>query len=95
MTAILNASGKPVDAAQVTAVVNSLKGKQVHEVHLTLFSSLLPVSTRSVQSVEPPKQPPLPRKPRRRARRKSPRPRSLNPNPRTKTSILICSVELI
>ena len=32
LTAILNATGKPVDAAQVTSVVNSLKGKQVHEV---------------------------------------------------------------
>ena len=32
LTAILNATGKPVDAAQVTSVVNSLKGKQVHDV---------------------------------------------------------------
>ena len=34
LTGILNATGKPVDAAQVTSVVNSLKGKQVHEVIL-------------------------------------------------------------
>ena len=32
LTAILNATGKPVDAAQVASVVNTLKGKQVHEV---------------------------------------------------------------
>ena len=34
LTAILNATGKPVDAAQVTSVVNTLKGKQVHDVTL-------------------------------------------------------------
>lgn len=32
LTAILSSTGKPVDAAQVKAVVDSLKGKQVHEV---------------------------------------------------------------
>lgn len=32
LNAILNASGKPVDAAQVKAVIEKLKGKQVHEV---------------------------------------------------------------
>lgn len=32
ITAILNSTGKPVDAAQVKAVVASLKGKQVHDV---------------------------------------------------------------
>ena len=37
MTAILNASGKPVDAAQVKAVIEKLKGKQVHEVILIII----------------------------------------------------------
>ena len=32
LTAILNATGKPVDAAQVKAVIEKLKGKQVHDV---------------------------------------------------------------
>lgn len=32
LTAILTATGKPVDAAQVKAVIDKLKGKQVHEV---------------------------------------------------------------
>lgn len=33
LTAILSATGKPVDAAQVKAVIEKLKGKQVHEVY--------------------------------------------------------------
>jgi ribosomal protein L12E/L44/L45/RPP1/RPP2 len=32
LTAILSSTGKPVDAAQVKAVIEKLKGKQVHEV---------------------------------------------------------------
>jgi ribosomal protein L12E/L44/L45/RPP1/RPP2 len=34
LTAILNSTGKPVDAAQVKAVVEKLKGKQVHDVFI-------------------------------------------------------------
>lgn len=32
ITAILKATGKPVDDAQVTAVINSLKGKKLEDV---------------------------------------------------------------
>jgi len=38
ITAILKATGKPVDDAQVTAVVNSLKGKKLEDVRFYLFS---------------------------------------------------------
>lgn len=37
LTAILNATGKPVDAAQVKAVVEKLKGKQVHDVFIFII----------------------------------------------------------
>ena len=32
LVGILNATGKPVDDAQVTAVINSLKGKKLDDV---------------------------------------------------------------
>lgn len=37
LTAILSASGKPVDAAQVKAVIEKLKGKQVHDVFIFII----------------------------------------------------------
>lgn len=46
LTAILNSTGKPVDAAQVKAVVEKLKGKQIHDVQILIIIAYL---KRSIQ----------------------------------------------
>ena len=101
LTAILNATGKPVDAAQVKAVIEKLKGKQVHEVSSFYNRSLLLKdklkSDQDHQVLPQPK--PLLRMKRRKNNLKKLNPRknkrNLNQNPRKKTSILTYSVDLI
>lgn len=100
LTAILNVTGKPVDAAQVTAVVNSLKGKQVHEVpNINNYSSLPRDNPKLVQLVDrvlllPRVVTKKPRRKKNQRRNKNPRNKKRNQlKKRKKTSILICSVD--
>lgn len=106
LTAILNATGKPVDAAQVKAVIDKLKGKQVHEVPSAFIRSSSLKDKPKLDQEDLPELPlPKPEKTikRKKKRRNSQRKQSLrrkkrkppSQSPRKKTSISTCSVDLI
>jgi hypothetical protein len=83
--AILKATGKPVDEAQVDAVLASIKGRKVDEVRVELFRSLAKDSQKfHLVLPHPDQHPPL--LPKRKKR--SPRPRRKLPRPKSPSLLL-------